>query len=151
MEVGDIFWKVAWSEEGHELTEWRARTIRRPPRKRYLLYPIDQPLNPVTIYYVQKINGITWVKRSNKNFDYGWDQNIDDVFRLSQPLDEFMKDGPSNGLKTTKLQAYNYAINDCEKTIKRWAKKDPDDIEFIEQLKRTLTSMKSRRSRLRTT
>ena len=148
IKVGDVFWKVFWSEEGHELEEWRVRTIRRAPRK-FLWNPNEQPLEPITIYFVQKINGITWVKRSRKNFDYGWDVNREDLYRESQPLDECIKNGPSNGLKTTKLQAYNFAIKSCEKSIKRWEKDDPDDMEFIGQLKKTLTSMKSRRSRSR--
>ena len=146
IEVGDVLWEVFWSEEGHGLEEWRVRTIRRAPRK--FLWN-GQPLNPLTVYFIQKINGITWVKKSRKNFDYGWDVNIDEFYRESQTLDECIKNGPPRGLKTTKLQAYNYAIKSCEKSIKRWGKDDPDDVEFIGQLKKTLTSMKSRRSKIR--
>lgn len=147
IKVGDVFWKVLWSEEGHELEEWRVRTIRRAPRKLYLWDYDEPPLEPLTIYFVQKINGITWVKRSRKNFDYGWDVNIDSLYRESQTLDEYIEHGPPNGLKTTKLQAYNYAIKDCEKSIKE--EKDPDDVDYIRELKKTLRSMKSRRSRIR--
>lgn len=146
IKVGDVFWKVLWSEEGHELGEWRVRTIRRAPRK--FLWN-GQPLNPLTVYFIQKINGVTWVKKSSKKFDYGWDVNIDEFYRESQTLDDHIENGPPNGLKTTKLQAYNFAIKSCEKSIKRWEKDDPDDVEFIRQLKKTLTSMKSRRSKIR--
>lgn len=142
---GDVFWQVLWSEEGHGLEEWRVRTIRRAPRK-----IIDwEPERPLTVYFVQKVNGITWVKRSSKNFDYGWDQNIESFYRESVTLDEYTKNGPPRGLRTTKLQAYNCAIKSCEKTIKRSEKKDPDDVDYIGQLKKTLTSMKSRRTKIR--
>lgn len=145
--VGDVFWSVLWDEEGHELGEWHIRTIRRAPRK--FLWN-EQPLNPLTVYFVQKINGITWVKKSRKNFDYGWDVNIDEFYRESRNLDECIEKGPPGGLRSTKLQAYNYAIKDCEETIKEEEKmNDPDDVEFIRQLKKTLTSMKSRRSKTR--
>ncbi len=145
IEVGDVLWEVLWSEEGHELEEWRVRTIRRAPRK-----IIDwEPERPLTVYFVQKINGITWVKRSKKNFDYGWDVNIDPLYRESQTLDECIENGPPRGMRTTKLQAYNHAIRNCEKTIKRSEKQDPDDVDYIGQLKKTLTSMKSRRTKIR--
>ena len=144
IKVGDVFWKVFWSEEGHELEEWRVRTIRRAPRRLYW-----EPEGPIIVYFIQKINGITWVKRSKKNFDYGWDVNIDPIYRDSQTLDEYIENGSRYGLKTTKLQAYNYAIGDCEKTIKRSENRDPDDVDYIRQLKKTLTSMKSRRSKIR--
>ena len=148
IKVGDVFWKVSWSEEGHELEEWRVRTIRRAPRRSSFWNRDEQPL-PLTVYFVLKINGITWVKKSKKNFDYGWDVNIDDLYRKSQTLDEYTEKGPPYGLRTTKLQAYNFAIKDCENSIKRWKKDDPDDVKFISQLKKTLTSMRSRRSKIR--
>lgn len=147
--VGDVFWKVFWSEEGHELEEWRVSTIRRSPR-RFLWNLDEQPLNPITVYFIHKINGITWVKKSRKNFDYGWDSNIDDLYRVSLTLDECTKNGPPYGLRTTKLQAYYSAIRDCEHSIRQEEKDaDPENVEYIEQLKKTLTSMKSRRSRIR--
>ena len=145
IKVKDVFWNVLWSEEGHVLEEWWVRTIRRAPRR----FLWDSEESSLTIYFVQKINGITWVKRSTKNFDYGWDQNIDEIYRESETLDEYMKNGPPKGLRTTKLQAYNYVIKSCEKTIKRLEKEDPDDVDYIRQLKKTLTSMKSRRTKIR--
>ncbi len=143
--VGDVFWKVFWSEEGHELEEWRVRTIRRAPRKFHW-----EPVRPLTVYFVHKINGITWVKKSRKNFDYGWDSNIDDLYRVSLTLDECTKNGPPYELRTTKLQAYYSAIRDCEYSIRQEEKDtDPENVEYVKQLRKTLTSMRSRRSRIR--
>ncbi len=150
MKVGDVFWKVSWSEDGHEMEEWLVSTIRRAPRKRYLFYPLDEPLNPITVYFIQKINGITWGKRSRTTGDYGWEETIEPMFRASRTLDECKENGPPKGLKTTKLQAYNHAIRSCEKEIKQYERDEPEDVEYLGQLKRTLTSMKSRRSRIRT-
>ena len=149
IKVGDVFWKVFWDEEGHGLEEWRVRTIRRASHGSSLWDLDEQPLKPLTVYFVEKINGITWVKKSTRRFDYEWDVNIDRLYRISRTLDECNDNGPPGGLKTTKLQAYNYAIKDCEKSIKEWEKHDPDDVEFIKQLKRTLASMKARRTKIR--
>ena len=33
------------------------------------------------VHAIEKINGITWVKKSKKNGDYGWDNSIDYVWR----------------------------------------------------------------------
>ena len=146
IKVGDVFWKVFWDEDGHGLEEWRVRTIRRASRGSSL-WNLDE--QPITVYFVQKINGITWAKRSKKNFDYGWDVNIDRLYRISRTLDECNDNGPPGGLKTTKLQAYNSAIVDCERSIKKWEKQDPDDVEYISQLKKILTNMKARRTKIR--
>lgn len=147
-EVGDVFWKVLWSEEGHEMEEWRIRSIRRAPRRsppRGRSWIFNMPLNPVTVYFVLK-NEFTWVKRSSKHFDYGWDPDINDVWKASRSLEECIEKGPPEGLRTTKLQAYNVAIKKCEEDIKRYEKKYPDEW-YISQLKKTLTSMKGRRTK----
>lgn len=51
--------------------EWVLRTKQmRKCRTLYWLPPREKH------YWVQKIKGLTWVKQSNKHFDWGWSKNI---------------------------------------------------------------------------
>ncbi len=53
------------------------------------------------VHAIQKINGITWIKKSKKNGDYGWDNSIDYVWRNKAKFYD---------LHTTKLAAYRYTL-----------------------------------------
>ena len=56
-------------------------------------------------YAVEKVQGVTWIKKSKKNGDYGWDDSINKMWRSK------IKEGEKfHNLHTTKLAAYRYTL-----------------------------------------
>lgn len=68
-----------------EFDEYVLRTIR----KRYIGSKFRKPRLSITYgYWICKLKGITWVKRSKAHGDWGWADNIGPLFRERAPLDK---------------------------------------------------------------
>jgi len=106
--VGMVVWSC-WVYEGKvEMEEWILRTIRRPKRERW---HSSQCPPEKRAYFVQKVPGLTWVKKSKKHFDYGWAKNILSYYRREVRLG---KGELPYGLYTTKLQAARAELKDTK-------------------------------------
>lgn len=106
-----------------EIIEWKIKSIlNRRPQK-------DLPPVP-TAFFVQKVDGLTWVKLSKKTGDYGWAPNIAEIQRSSCHVGHEL---PS-GLATTKAKACELAKAKLEsrndqrmRIAKQYALAIPDD------------------------
>lgn len=109
---GDVRWRCNYDlEEGKiNFDEMVCRTIRKP-----------------YTYWVQKINGITWVKLSSKSGDYGWEKNLHPIWRTmcwnGYKLSFY-------GFGTTKLAAARLALARERQGLKRW--RDPTEEHYDE-------------------
>jgi hypothetical protein len=61
--VGNRLWEAMTMDGKTTKQEWLLRTVRlrKSAGREYIV-----------LYYVAKINGVTWVKRSKKHGDFGW-------------------------------------------------------------------------------
>ena len=84
-------------------------------------------------HLIQK-NDCTWVKRSKKHLDYGWDTSIDPVWRDRHPVDQPISKHFS--LATTKIAAARKCLATLRKSRERWkdaewADEDEADIKAL--------------------
>lgn len=63
-----------------EFQEWVLRSTSR--RRVYMGLELRPPAR--VNYWVQKIKGVTWVKRSKAHFDWGFAQNIPEIYRRAR-------------------------------------------------------------------
>jgi hypothetical protein len=82
-------------------------------------------------YWIHKIQGITWVKLSSKHGDWGWDPNLDSIWRTKC----WMRNPLSNhGFGTTKLAAARLMLAAERSTLKmvpKWTDTSEEDIAEI--------------------
>jgi hypothetical protein len=75
------------------------------------------------VYLIQRLDGVTWKKKSSKHGDYGWDHSVQDWMRSRFPVGD---DLPV-GMYTTKLAALRHAKFFATQTRLRfvkWAKEE---------------------------
>lgn len=77
MKVGDTRYTASIWDGRIEYDEWVLRSIQR--RKRYAGMRWIEP--PLVFYWVNKIKGVTWVKRSKSHGDWGFAKSIPPEFR----------------------------------------------------------------------
>lgn len=77
MKVGDERFVASIFEGKIEIDLWVLRSIQH--RKKYCGMTWAEP--PKVCYWVLKLKGITWVKRSKKHHDWGWADSIHSAFR----------------------------------------------------------------------
>lgn len=134
LKEGAVFWRayVDTDPEAKKssvlIEEWVLKSVlsRRPEK--------DQEPVP-TAFFVEKVDGVTWVRLSKKTGDYGWSPQIDTAYRKSCHLGfELPK-----GLATTKSRACaleKARLEASDETRKRLAVRlnqpDPDsDPEYV--------------------
>ncbi|MCK4544881.1 hypothetical protein KAU43_05030 [candidate division WOR-3 bacterium] len=157
LKVGMVLWSVRGDYEyGSSLEEWVIRSIkcaRRSSRK--WLTPHIKEKGAMTVFLVQK-NSSTWVKKSKKHFDYGWDNSIPDLYRKSFTISSYEEKGLPNDLSFSKSGAYlnhirnlksslertkkyrkkHIADGDSDEEIKMWDEIISNTIKHIEKMKR---------------
>lgn len=84
------------------------------------------------VHAVQKENGMTWVKQSKKNGDFGWANSIPDYCR-----DKVEIGGKFKYLHTTKLAAYRAAL-------KGGLKHTEDPLRAKKALEKKINTLKTR-------
>jgi len=99
--------KVSWDE-------WVLRTLQAERRPRWFTSPGK---GRKTAYFVAKVKDVTWVRKSKKTADYGWDTSIHRDFRMDVYVDQ---DRLPQGLYSTKLQAAKNTLKRKEADLKRW-------------------------------
>lgn len=82
---GQSFWKCSVFEGKVDFQEWIVRSIQNRTVKSSILAFEHKRL---VAYFTCKEKGLTWVKRSKKHFDWGWDKNIPRECRLDFPIKE---------------------------------------------------------------
>ena len=150
--VGAVLYiAMAWTDDDgkttSEIEQWVVRSIRakRGSKTKYgfkvaasRAYDVAQYVN-----LTQKIDRITWGKRSTKNGDYGWLSSIPESFRM-----QFRVGDPlPYGLYTTERAALVYRIA----AEKEWLAKVKlrDDALEIETAEAELSALKRRLARLK--
>ena len=132
LKVGLEVWHVfADPEYGVELNKYVLRTIR------------STKWAGKTAYFIIK-NSATWVKKSRKHGDYGWDDNIDSCFRRDVTLEKYESDGLPSGLSFTKSGAYKLELASTRGYLKRCESNsgyDQSELGEIKKLIKTLERM----------
>lgn len=138
MKRGAIRWQARIDDETGRVTyhEWVLRSVQT--RKRSMGITWYQPRK--TYYWIEKVAGETWVKRSKKHFDYGWSKNIPHYYRFEH-TDSFPP--PYSASKPgalAKLAQYQ------RKMQKLWGDEPdedfPDDLTYTQKLKKIATARK---------
>lgn len=114
--IGTVRYTLDVSDGTVYWSEWVLRSVSR--RKKYLGITWSSPV--LVEYWVSKIDGLTWGKRSKKHGDFGWLKNIPASCRWSS----FAGDDDTIG-RPTKLAA----IKEELKTIKHALRSYGDDID----------------------
>ena len=73
--------------------------------------------NPVNVILREKVKGVSWVKKSKKNFDYGWSD--DDIYKQRYELYEDTGISYVKGLSSSKAGAMLKAINNLKSIVKK--------------------------------
>jgi len=139
LKVGQIFWECHIFDGKVDWNEWVLRSIQNRSISKYVKTKVR------TAYFVLKEDGVTWVKKSKKHFDYGWAANIPEEYRKSQHLD--CGDCLPIGIYTSRLQAAKGCIACEERYLAYWLKQKEE--ELIEHCEINLTRAKANLTRER--
>lgn len=81
---GQTFWTCSVCEGEVSFEDWFVRSIQNRTRMKNTAYQYKRTI----VYMVRNIKGVTWIKRSKKHFDWGWDKYIPEWCRLNFRLGE---------------------------------------------------------------
>ena len=125
------------------MSEYRISSIKKPNCKQRYTFKIEHQTH---IYCIEK-NRFTWVKKSKKNFDYGWAKSIDRVWKIDFSIAEYQEHGLPSGLSFTKSGALREAIKN-QKTMLKRAERDGDS-EWFEECRKQLFQIKRQQTKMR--
>ncbi len=156
IKVGAVLYTaIAYEWKGKinlDVNEWVVRSIqkKRGSQTKYGRTVSEFARNDdVYVNITEKVQGITWGKRSKKNGDYGWLASISQQHRQSFKVGERLP----YGVYTTKLAALKYALKSELESVKWYENElsnpcDSQDVaEYTEELdeaKRLVKVIKSR-------
>lgn len=137
IKVGNVFWDCSVFEGKVEFGEWIVRSIQN---RTFTCGGVKR------FAYLTKKNRFTWIKRSKKVGDYGWNKNINRLHKHCIRLSE--GDKPRSDLYvpdlfTNRLQAAREALKMEERVlVKRFDKCNVLAKEHEQEIKTDITALK---------
>jgi|TARA_B110000211_G_scaffold233398_1_gene299521 hypothetical protein len=142
-----------------DVDEWIVRSIQRKrgAKSRFgMTLPRSLQEDAVYVNVTERIQGITWGKRSSKHGDIGWLKSISQEFRDQFKVGEDLPPG----LYTTKLAALKYALATELESVKWYENKLKEKLpgderqeceEELGEVRRVITALKTRITKARKT
>lgn len=129
--------------------------LKKTVSRKYGSCSLKTRLDPINIKFkiatvIKKIKGVTWVKRSKKQFDYGWSNYISKDYKYKVLVDKETQKLEKNihGFSKSKMGAMRIALSENKRILKRGYYLTPHNPLELEARKRIASVIKRLESKL---